>query len=94
MKVRLENVTKKYGQTVAVKEFSAELEDGHLICLLGPSGCGKSTILNMICGIVPVTEGKIFFDDKDHAAKTCSFGIINGVVQKEVIIIIHWFHLF
>ena len=68
MKVRLENVTKKYGPTVAVKDFSAELEDGHLICLLGPSGCGKSTILNMMCGIVPVTEGKIFFDDKDVTA--------------------------
>ena len=68
MKVRIENVTKKFGQTVAVKDFSAELEDGHLICLLGPSGCGKSTLLNMICGIVPVTEGKIFFDDKDVTA--------------------------
>ena len=65
MKVRIDNVTKKYGQTLAVKAFSAELEDGHLICLLGPSGCGKSTLLNMLCGIIPVTEGKIFFDDKD-----------------------------
>ena len=65
MKVRIDNVTKEYGQTLAVKDFSAELEDGHLICLLGPSGCGKSTLLNMLCGIVPVTEGKIFFDDKD-----------------------------
>ncbi len=65
MKVRLENVTKKYGQTTAVGNFSASLEDGHLICLLGPSGCGKSTLLNMLCGIVPVTEGKIFFDDKE-----------------------------
>ncbi len=65
MKVRLANVTKNFGQTVAVKDFSAELEDGHLICLLGPSGCGKSTLLNMLCGIVPVSEGKIFFDDID-----------------------------
>lgn len=65
MKVRLENIVKKYGHTVAVDDFSAELQDGHLICLLGPSGCGKSTILNMLCGIVDVTEGKIFFDDKD-----------------------------
>ena len=68
MKVRINNVTKKYGTTLAVKDFSAELEDGHLICLLGPSGCGKSTLLNMLCGIVPVTEGKIFFDDKDVTA--------------------------
>ncbi len=65
MKVRIDNVTKKFGHTTAVSNFSAELEDGHLICLLGPSGCGKSTLLNMLCGIVPVTEGKIYFDDKD-----------------------------
>ena len=68
MKVRIDNVTKKFGHTTAVSNFSAELEDGHLICLLGPSGCGKSTLLNMLCGIVPVTEGKIFFDDKDVTA--------------------------
>jgi len=65
MKIFLEDITKKYGQTTAVKHFSAEFTDGHLICLLGPSGCGKSTILNMLCGIIPVTEGHIFFDDKD-----------------------------
>lgn len=65
MKVELKNVTKKYGQNLAVNDFSAILPDGHLICLLGPSGCGKSTILNMLCGIIPITEGHIFFDDKD-----------------------------
>lgn len=65
MKVTLKNVTKKYGSNTAVNNFSAELPDGHLICLLGPSGCGKSTLLNMICGITDVTEGQIFFDDKD-----------------------------
>ena len=65
MKVRIDNVTKKFGHTTAVSSFSAELQDGHLICLLGPSGCGKSTLLNMLCGIIPVTEGQIFFDDKD-----------------------------
>lgn len=65
MKVELKNVTKKYGQNLAVNDFSAILPDGHLICLLGPSGCGKSTILNMLCGIISITEGHIFFDDKD-----------------------------
>ena len=65
MKVRLENIVKKFGNTVAVNNFSATLNDGQLICLLGPSGCGKTTILNMLCGITSATEGKIFFDDQD-----------------------------
>ena len=65
MRVRLEHLTKHFGPTVAVEDFSAVLEDGELISLLGPSGCGKSTILNMLAGIVPVTGGQIFFDDED-----------------------------
>lgn len=65
MKVTLKNVTKKFGSTVAVNDFSATFPDGHLICLLGPSGCGKSTVLNILCGILDVTSGQVFFDDDD-----------------------------
>ena len=65
MEIRLEGVTKKYKDIHAVKDFSASLPDGKLICLLGPSGCGKTTLLNMLCGIIPVTSGKIFFDQLD-----------------------------
>lgn len=65
MKISLKNITKKFGNTVAVNNFSADLQDGHLICLLGPSGCGKSTILNMLCGIINPTSGQIFFDDEE-----------------------------
>ena len=65
MKITLKNITKTFGNTIAVKDFSCELNDGHLICVLGPSGCGKSTILNMLCGITKPTNGQIFFDDED-----------------------------
>ena len=65
MKVSLKNVTKKFGSTVAVNNFSATFPDGHLICLLGPSGCGKSTVLNILCGILDVTSGQVFFDNED-----------------------------
>ena len=65
MKVTLKNVTKKFGSTVAVNNFTATFPDGHLICLLGPSGCGKSTVLNILCGILDVTSGQVFFDEQD-----------------------------
>lgn len=65
MKVTLKNITKKFGSTVAVNDFSATFPDGHLICLLGPSGCGKSTVLNILCGILDVTSGQVFFDNED-----------------------------
>ena len=65
MKITLEHVTKKFGDAVAVNGLSAVIESGKLIALLGPSGCGKSTILNMLSGILPVSGGRIFFEDRD-----------------------------
>jgi multiple sugar transport system ATP-binding protein len=65
MKVVLENVTKRFGDTVAVNDLSASMESGKLIALLGPSGCGKTTILNLLSGILPVSKGRILFEDKD-----------------------------
>ncbi len=65
MRVVMENLTKKFGHFTAVDNFSVTLEDGELLCLLGPSGCGKSTVLNMLAGILPVTQGKILFDGED-----------------------------
>ena len=68
MRVVLDHITKRFSDVTAVSEFSATLEDGELISLLGPSGCGKSTLLNMLSGILPVSGGKIFFDDQDVTA--------------------------
>ena len=65
MKITIENLTKKFGDFTAVNNFNATIEYGELIALLGPSGCGKSTMLNMLSGILPVTEGKIYFDNDD-----------------------------
>ncbi len=49
----------------AVKRMSLKLEDGGAYALLGPSGCGKTTLLNLISGLLPPTEGRIFFDGRD-----------------------------
>ena len=68
MRVVLDHITKRFSDVTAVSEFSATLEDGELVSLLGPSGCGKSTLLNMLSGILPVSGGKIFFDDQDVTA--------------------------
>ena len=65
MRIRVERLTKKFGPTVAVNDLSATLESGSLVALLGPSGCGKSTMLNMLSGILPVTSGSIWFDERN-----------------------------
>lgn len=65
MQITLKNLTKRFGDTVAVDNLSIKLASGKLTALLGPSGCGKTTTLNMLSGITPVSSGKVFFDDQD-----------------------------
>ncbi len=63
-RIRLENITKRFGTTHVVKNLDLAIEDGEFFTFVGPSGCGKSTILNMIAGLEPETGGSIFFDGK------------------------------
>lgn len=60
----LKNVTKKFGDFVAVDNLSMVVDDGDFISLLGPSGCGKTTTLRMIAGLETPTEGEISIGGK------------------------------
>ena len=64
-RVQLQNITKRFGQTVALDNISLEIPAGHLFFLLGPSGCGKSTLLRLIAGLHEPSGGKILFGDRD-----------------------------
>ncbi|CAN5595007.1 sn-glycerol-3-phosphate ABC transporter ATP-binding protein UgpC [soil metagenome] len=55
--VTFDEVTKKFGDTVAVDRFSLQVADGEFMVLLGPSGCGKSTALRMIAGLEEISSG-------------------------------------
>ena len=61
-KLLFKNVSKSFGDTLVIKDFSAEIPDNEFLVLLGPSGCGKSTMLRMIAGLIDITEGEIQFD--------------------------------
>lgn len=65
--VRLANVTKKFGEFIAVHNVSLDIYRGELFCLLGGSGCGKSTLLRMMAGFEPLTAGSIYIDGVDMA---------------------------
>ncbi len=63
--VRLERVTKRFGDMVAVDDLSLELAAGEFFTLLGPSGCGKTTTLRMVGGFEEPTSGRIFLGGND-----------------------------
>jgi multiple sugar transport system ATP-binding protein len=58
-------VTKRYGaDTVAVRDFSLQVNDGECLILVGPSGCGKSTSLRMLAGLEEASEGSIYIGER------------------------------
>lgn len=62
--IRVENVSKKFDKTRALKNVSLEVNKGDIISLIGPSGSGKSTLLRCIHGLEHVDTGKIYLDDE------------------------------
>ena len=64
-RVELRHVWKRFGDFVAVEDFSLEANDGEFIVFVGPSGCGKTTTMRIIAGLEVATEGRVLFDGKD-----------------------------
>jgi putrescine transport system ATP-binding protein len=60
--IRIEKVTKKFGDFVAVNDVSLNIYRGEIFCLLGGSGCGKTTLLRMLAGFEQPSAGRIFID--------------------------------
>ena len=63
--VRVENLVKRFGTTVALDHVNLVIEPGELFFLLGPSGCGKTTLLRCLAGFCLPEEGRVLFGDDD-----------------------------
>ncbi len=63
--VRLDSVIKYYDNVLAVDDVSLTMKDGDFVALLGPSGCGKTTTLNLIAGLIEISDGEIWIGDRD-----------------------------
>lgn len=70
--IEVKNVTKKYGNFLAVDNISFTVKDGEVVGFLGPNGAGKSTTMNMITGFIEPTEGTIIVNGYDVLKKPIS----------------------
>jgi len=65
VRLTLEGVAKRYGETVALREVSVSVEDGEFFTFVGPSGCGKTTTLRLVAGFEGPSAGAVRFDGED-----------------------------
>lgn len=65
MKLRTEQLVKKYGQRTVVNKVDIEVEQGQIVGLLGPNGAGKTTTFYMVVGLIKPYSGKVFLEEED-----------------------------
>jgi ABC-2 type transport system ATP-binding protein len=82
--IRVEELSKRYGNLQAVDRVSFELRPGEIYGLLGPNGAGKTTTLSMVSGLLQPDEGSVFYDGVDLAADPIGVKQDLGVVPQEV----------
>ena len=63
--IKINNLNKRYKNTLAVKNINFQIKKGMIIGLLGPNGCGKSTTIGMMLGLIKPTSGNVIINDKD-----------------------------
>lgn len=65
MEIKVENISKKFNKTSAVKNINFLVKKNKTLGILGPNGCGKTTTIGMMLGLITPTSGKIFIENKD-----------------------------
>ncbi len=80
--IRIEGLTKRFGDFVAVDDVSLEIGEGEFFALLGPSGCGKTTLLRMLAGLEMPSEGRILIDGADMSRVPPNKRPVNMVFQS------------
>jgi len=79
--LKLENVQSGYGNKLAIKDISIEIQKGEIISLIGANGAGKSTTLMTICGVVACRSGSITFQDEEIQKKNPDEIVSMGICQ-------------
>ena len=63
-KIKVRNLTKKFGDLLVLDDVSFDINEGELLCVVGPTGCGKTTFLNSVTKLYDITSGEILVNDE------------------------------
>ncbi|SFD88120.1 putrescine transport system ATP-binding protein [Sulfitobacter brevis] len=80
--IRFENVTKKFGEFVAIDDLSLDIYEQEFFALLGPSGCGKTTMMRMLAGFENPTSGRMLLAGQDIAGVPPNKRAVNMMFQS------------
>lgn len=81
MSIAIKNVTKRFGQFLAVDQVSIDMPSGALVALLGPSGSGKTTLLRIIAGLETADEGSVLYREEDVTTRSARDRNVGFVFQ-------------
>jgi branched-chain amino acid transport system ATP-binding protein len=86
--LRLSNISRRFGNLIALRHVSLEVDEGELYAVIGPNGAGKTTLFNLISGFFPTTTGEISFDgkpiDRVGTANRVALGLVRTFQITEI----------
>ncbi|WP_455542701.1 ABC transporter ATP-binding protein [Intestinibacter sp.] len=85
--IRVENITKRFKDKLALDNISFNIEEGEIFGLIGPNGAGKSTLINIITNLISCDSGDVFVENKNLLEDTIYIKSIIGLVPQELAII-------
>ena len=83
--IKINNLSKSFGNVEVLKNINLEIEEGEFFSLLGPSGCGKTTLLRILAGFEFPSEGDVYFDNVDVTSVPPNLRPSNMVFQNYAI---------
>jgi branched-chain amino acid transport system ATP-binding protein len=79
--LKVDNVVCRYGRIEVLHGVSLEVGAGEIVSLIGSNGAGKTTLMRVISGILPMTGGRILFDDEDIGRLPAHVRVVRGIAQ-------------